>query len=392
MDEFAPTRVFCEPGVPWKSLLQTDAAGLPEPLGRKGIRFFLRGGTALWQGIRLLRLPPGGSVLFPAYHCGVELDVLRQAGLDIVFYGIDRRLRIDPGELRRLAGPRTSALYIIHYFGFPQPVESLRRLCASRGWHLIEDCAQALFTRCNSVPAGTTGDIGIFSIHKFLPLPCCGALFAGRAAGPPPAVATKKPLPGFVARQTIDLLGRDVVRLGIMNASPGLRFRKAASGWIRAATTDTHEKQALQCATGPRTFVHQWRDSAPPRMSRQLLARLPAGDVAPRRRKNFNKLLQSAREGRRLRPLLEALPEGSCPLYFPVVIPNDADRFVAFCHRGGVAAQFLWRGAHPAFPRERFREAAWLRDHIVVMPVHQGLKKKDLDCMATLMHDWERAR
>jgi hypothetical protein len=322
----------------------------------------------------------------------VELDVLRQAGLDIVFYGIDRRLGIDPDELRRLAGPKTCAVYVIHYFGFPQPLEDLQGLCTSRGWHLIEDCAQALFTRCGGVPAGTTGDIGIFSMHKFLPLPCCGALLANKAADPPPGVVSKKPPPGFVARHTIDLLGRDLARLGIMNTSLGLRFRKLASGWIRTATTGVSEKQALQCATGPRTFLHQWRDSGPPRISLRLLARLSADDVVPLRRKNFTALLQTAGEGRRLRPLLENLPPGSCPLFFPVVIADDPDGFVAFCRRAGVLAQALWRGAHPAFPRERFREAAWLREHVVIMPAHQDLGERDLECMRTLLRGWERGR
>ncbi len=392
MADLNPERIFCDPGAAWGTLLKKPRRALPDPLGRKEALFFLRGSTALWQGLRHLNLEPGRRVLFPAYHCGVELEVLRQAGLEIVFYGIDRRLRIDPDEIVRLAGPGMAALYVIHYFGFPHPMEDLLRLCASRGWHLIEDCAQALFARCEGVPAGTLGDLGIFSLHKFLPIPCCGALLVKAAAGRAPGVAAAAPPPGFVLRQAVDLLGRNLAGLAVLNSAPGVRFRKALSGWVRLAATGAAEKHALESGPGPRAFLRRWRDSAAPRLSLELLARLPAEDVASRRRGNFAALLESASGGRRLHPLVEAPAPGACPLFFPVAVPGGAERFVAHCRRRGVAARTLWRGLHPAFPRERFGGASWLRDSTVVLPVHQGLGKGDLALLGALMREWERGR
>jgi hypothetical protein len=47
-----------------------------------------------------------------------------------------------------------------------------------------------------------------------------------------------------------------------------------------------------------------------------------------------------------------------------------------------------------SFPLRIFCEPGipWLRDHVVVMPVHQGLKKEDLALMVALLHGWEESK
>ncbi|MEL6741672.1 MAG: DegT/DnrJ/EryC1/StrS family aminotransferase, partial [Planctomycetota bacterium] len=178
----------------------------------------LRGSTAIWEAFRLLDLPRGSEVLFPTYHCGLELDVLAKAGLRPVFYGVTDSLGIDIDDLESRITASTQAVYVIHYFGFPHDLPSLRALCDRRGLRLIEDGAQAFASampRGGDAPraVGTFGDVGIFSLHKSLPVPDGGALVLNDPDLPPPRLARR---PGwFETLQHAKLiLARDLYKVG----------------------------------------------------------------------------------------------------------------------------------------------------------------------------------
>src|SRR5690606_23210046 len=88
----------------------------------------------------------GKEVLFPSYFHGVELDALLEAGARVRFYPVDRRMQVDPRQVVQRIGKETAAVYLIHYVGFPGPVEELAAICEERGVRLIEDCALALLS------------------------------------------------------------------------------------------------------------------------------------------------------------------------------------------------------------------------------------------------------
>lgn len=393
METLVPTRMYCYPGFPWTSLLTGDPGRTKDICVPKGSILFLRGRTALWNGIKLLGLKPGDNFLFPAYHCGSELDVLVAAGLDVGFYRVDRKCKIDLDELCRLATAKTRGLYLIHYFGFPQPLAEIVQLCKNQGWHLIEDCAQALFVRAQGMPVGTAGDVGIFSIHKFLPIPCCGTLSINNIGLRPASMRKRRPPSLYVLRQAIDLFGRDLTTLAFMNHPMTLRLRAILSKWIARTIISGSEKQGKDASWKPRAFITEWRSSDAPWLSRKLLpATLSACDIVLRRRENFDSLLRACNDRRRIHPLIEMLEEGACPLYFPVVVPENVAGFMDFCHERGVMAHSVWRRSHPKLPRELFPEAAWLREHVVALPVHQGLRLEEIEYLQALIADWEHER
>jgi dTDP-4-amino-4,6-dideoxygalactose transaminase len=340
--------------------------------------------------LKVLRLQRGGTILFPAYHCGTELTALRHAGFQCAFYGIDRGLRMDMDEIDRLSGPDTCALYVIHYFGFPHPAAELRRLCTAKGWVLIEDCAHALFARSGGQPAGTYGDISIFSLHKFLPMPSAGGLLVNSPRpGSERFRKDRAPL-RYAGRQTIDLFGRGLVRSAWMNTSTGLRLRGVISEMIRASAFGNSERTPSRAAMGTNPFLKEWRNSGPPWLSLKMLCKTPVREVFERRRRNYAALYEVTHGCRRIYPLTGALTEEACPLYFPAAVPEDPAGFLRACNRRGVMAHSLWLRAHPDFPAEEFPDASWLRKHVVVLPVHQGLNVDDLSVLRTVIQEWER--
>src|SRR5215216_1209594 len=153
---------------------------LPFPLQEQSCRLFALGRHALWHGVRALGLEPGDGILVPAYHHGSEVEALTRAGLTASFYGGSDALEPIESELDGLVEPRTRALLLIHYLGFPQDLARWRRWCDERGMFLIEDAAQAWLARDDDRPVGSVGDLAMFCLYKTYGLPDGAALVSRR--------------------------------------------------------------------------------------------------------------------------------------------------------------------------------------------------------------------
>ena len=130
------------------------------------------GRTAVWQLCQIWGLGEGDEVLIPAYNCGTEVDPLIKAKVTPVLYRVDREVWIDTEDIRRRTTHRTRAIFVIHYFGWPQPIGELARWCHEKDIRLVEDCAQSLFAEGPDGPLGTQGDAAKHrSLRKFLPVP-----------------------------------------------------------------------------------------------------------------------------------------------------------------------------------------------------------------------------
>jgi len=105
-----------------------------------------------------------GEVLVPSYHHGVEIEALIDAGAQVKFYRIGEKLEVDLQDVESKISPKTSALYITHFAGFPGPTVAMKKLAEKYSLPLIEDCALSLFSMDGDVPLGITGDAAIFTL------------------------------------------------------------------------------------------------------------------------------------------------------------------------------------------------------------------------------------
>src|SRR4030042_2857290 len=140
------------------------------------IEYVYRGRTGIRHACELIGLCQGSEVLAPAYNCGSEIDALLNSGTSVVLYRVDRSCKIDMNDLLNRITWKTKAIYITHYFGFPQEVDKIKQICNANGLYMIEDCALSLFSSDGARKLGTIGDVGIFSFPKTLPVPDGGAL------------------------------------------------------------------------------------------------------------------------------------------------------------------------------------------------------------------------
>lgn len=95
------------------------------------------------------------------------------------FYHLTDNFKTDILSLtNRLSDKNCRAVFVIHFFGFfNSQIYEIRDLCTQKNVILIEDVVQGLFSKDqHGNIMGNVGDISIFSLPKFLPVPD-GAVF-----------------------------------------------------------------------------------------------------------------------------------------------------------------------------------------------------------------------
>ena len=323
------------------------------PLRDSRCRLFALGRHALWHGLGEVGLNPGDEVLVPAYHHGSEVEVLVQRGLSCRFYeGSDHLEPID-SELEGLVGPRTRALLLIHYLGFPQQLQHWRRWCDDHRLLLIEDAAQAWLAKEGETPVGTVGDVAIFCLYKTFGIPTGAALVSrGGENGSP---------------------------LGVFGEAVTIARRHAA--WARARLPLPGRPSAGLPVTNPEAdFALDEPIGHGARMS-FLLARLPAEAAAGRRRANYQALLN--RLPGTTNPPFDVIPAGAAPFVFPLETELKHE-LIRSLREAGIHAFDFWSSGHPLAANERFGSVRRRRERTVGLPVHQELRPRDIDRIAVV--------
>ena len=216
--------------------------------------------------------------------------------------------------LQKATTPRTRALYVIHPFGWPQPLKEIDAWRREQGLLLIEDCALALFSSsADGSPIGSTGDVSVFSFPKSLATPDGGAIsWTTNWSGPG---ELRAPPLGRTLRRSASLAKawyhrRPTTRSVVAGAVIA----------IRAGGRHRHDIPADY-------YFETWRTGrAPCRLTLCLLADVDPASIRERRRRNYRLLTEalqnagldaavSALAGRRLSAQLSGAgrkPRRSC--------------------------------------------------------------------------------
>lgn len=312
----------------------------------------------------------GGTVLMPSYHHGVEVEAARAAGADVVFYRVDRDLRIDLADLaRKVDRPGVRVVYVTHYAGFAQPIAEARKLARAHKLKLFEDCALSLFSRTpDGAPLGSFGDAACFCLYKTLPVPHGGLLLG---ADVPTAEVSSPPLFSTLHH----VAGLTLAHLELRSSGLGRAVRSAA----RAASHATVDKAVVNVQTGTMHLAAPELHLGASRLVEHLLSRFDDRMVVVRRRRNFTRLAR-ALDG--VLPVVGApLAPGVCPLFVPVRVRQKRDLMQAL-HAAGIDAIDFWSTGDAACDPNEFPDAAALRAEILELPCHQSLDDADIDRVA----------
>jgi dTDP-4-amino-4,6-dideoxygalactose transaminase len=348
--------------------------------GRTVLPTFL-GRVAIWQLCNIWRLEPGDEILMPAYNCGTEVDPFLVYGCKVVLYRVDEKTRIDVPDIMRRRTRRTKVVYVTHFFGWPQDLRELARWCQVEQLRLVEDCALALFSSGPDGPLGLQGDAAIFSLGKSVPVPAGGVLTlrAGRGEAIPRLVHWPR---GETCQRTMALLRmelqRKLERFGVYSL---VRKMKTRMSRPRKANPTYREVPEMP---GEYYLDDRIKDGTMPPLVQRALHSIEPGVVKKRRRENYLALEQGASGIPGLTPLFNQLPEGTCPLYFPMIGANRGE-IVQALDAHGVSTNPFWEGYHRSLTWAEFPEARFLKDNVFTLPVNQSLSPLHMKFLLDLL-------
>lgn len=135
------------------------------------------GRISLYAILKSLNLPDGSGIGMPLFCCSIVAETIKEAKMVPVF--LDNNLDdygISASDLQKKCGT-ISAVIAVHMFGHPVEMDSISRV--SKNVPIIEDCAQALFSKYKDKYTGTLTSTSFFSFRsgKYLSIGEGGAIF-----------------------------------------------------------------------------------------------------------------------------------------------------------------------------------------------------------------------
>ena len=361
----------------WPGMLRPWAprpAG-PFPFSAPAKRRYYFARNAVFHGVKLLGLE-GTEALVPAYHHGVEVEALVAAGVEPRFVRVDGRMRLDLDALEAAIGPRTRSIYVIHYAGFPQPMEEILAIAREHELAVVEDCALSLLSCDGEAPLGSRGDLGIFCLYKTVPVPN-GGMLGRNGPGPLPPRAASAPLVSSLHHAGGALLANAAFRSG----ETGQAVREVVREAVRAVRRASHVKHV---STGTMHFDPANVDLGMSVLSEVVLSNLDYGAIVAARRRNYFLLLGRLRDA--APPVFSELPAGVCPLFYPLVC-DDKQAVQARLAKRGIETVDFWSTGHPSCDPAAFPEVAALRRRVLEIPNHQDLEPEDMAYVARAVEE-----
>lgn len=311
---------------------------------------------ALYQGCRALGLQRGAGVLVPGFICNSVTQAIEKAGARVHVFNQQRDLAIDWDDVRHTLRTHRGikAFLWYHYLGLPTEFEAVRGFCGQHGLQFIEDCAHALFTALPEGACGRAGHIAIFSMRKTLPVLQAGALSINdpkyRISPIPRAIA---PEPEY--RQVLDRIELFRHRQYAQN----LDTRRPV---LREDFRVYHKLVSLHQSRLDRVYRLD-------KVSHTVLLNADPQAVRAARSRNFRTYLGSLRSI----GVFKSLPQGACPLAFPIWT-RQRDRLRQRLEARGVEALTYWPDwLLPNGVARRYANIKWLADSILALPCHQDL-------------------
>lgn len=124
--------------------------------------------AALHMALIASGVKSGDEVIIPGLTFVADVNVVRLCGATPVLADShsDKDWNVNAQTIERCITPRTKAVIIVHFAGYPCDMLSITNLCKSRNLKLIEDVAHAPGASINDRLCGSWGDFGCFSFFS----------------------------------------------------------------------------------------------------------------------------------------------------------------------------------------------------------------------------------
>lgn len=121
--------------------------------------------SALHLALLLVGVGPGDDVICPSLAFVATANAIRYVGATPVFCDITStaNLNLDPRGIEAALTPRTTAITVMHYGGFPCDMDAIQCIARRHELKVVEDACHGPMSEYRGQKLGTIGDIGCFS-------------------------------------------------------------------------------------------------------------------------------------------------------------------------------------------------------------------------------------
>jgi len=126
------------------------------------------GTAALHLALACLDLKKGDEVILPSLTFVATANAVLYVGGKPIFADIVSTddLNISPEEIEKKVSKRTKAILVMHYGGYPCDMESILAIAKKHRLHVVEDAAHAPGAEYHGEKCGAIGEIGCFSFFS----------------------------------------------------------------------------------------------------------------------------------------------------------------------------------------------------------------------------------
>jgi dTDP-4-amino-4,6-dideoxygalactose transaminase len=124
--------------------------------------------ASLHLAMMVLGIGSGDEVICPSLTFVATVNAIRYVDAIPVFADIqgETDLTIDPWDIEKKINPRTKAIVVMHYAGFPCAMDAIIQIARKHDLKVIEDSCHGPLSDYQGQKLGTIGDIGCFSFFS----------------------------------------------------------------------------------------------------------------------------------------------------------------------------------------------------------------------------------
>jgi dTDP-4-amino-4,6-dideoxygalactose transaminase len=147
---------------------QVFERALGEALGTPRVLAVTNCTAALHMAYAAVGVGPGTEVILPSLTFVATANAALLCGADVVLADIvgPGDLTMDPADIERKITPRTRAIGVVHYAGYPCDMDAIGAIAARHGLAVVEDAAHAPLSTWRGKALGTIGDVGCLSFFS----------------------------------------------------------------------------------------------------------------------------------------------------------------------------------------------------------------------------------
>ncbi len=132
--------------------------------GRKYALAFTNGTMSLTAAMFAIGLSEGDEIICPTKTYWASISQASYFGAKVVFCNIKDNLNMDPDDLERCITPKTKAIMVVHYFGYPCDMDKIMKIANRHNLYVVEDVSHAQGSLYKGKKVGNFGHIAAMSM------------------------------------------------------------------------------------------------------------------------------------------------------------------------------------------------------------------------------------